>query len=182
MMDMMLTAHACGTTNVTMFMFANADSWQFFPFATGIRRGRRLAAQTRRTNEEHHTTSQCGDNDAGNIENLVLINIWYAVQVSYMLDYLATTLDSDGSKMLDNTVSLVGNELGVGNTHDYRNISWMVGRRGRRSHQIGPVPAISPRASHNLLTSICNTMGLPDTTFGIPGVCTGPLASPSLTG
>jgi hypothetical protein len=36
---------------------------------------------------------------------------------------------------------------------------------------------------NNLLTSICNAMGLSDVkTFGIPGVCTGPLASPALSG
>lgn len=39
MMDMMLTANACGMANVTTFMFANADSWQFYPFATGVSGG-----------------------------------------------------------------------------------------------------------------------------------------------
>lgn len=35
-----------------------------------------------------------------------------------------------------------------------------------------------PDRPHNdLLVSVCNAMGLADvTTFGIPGVCTGPLA------
>jgi hypothetical protein len=178
LMDMMLTAHACGMTNVSTFMFANADSWQFYPFATGYPVGSSPAG----ANEEHHNTSHCSDNDAANIENLVLINIWHAVQVNYMLDYLATTLDSDGSKMLDNTVLLWGNELGVGNTHDYKNIPWVIAGGAGGAIKSGRFLQYPHVPHNNLLTSICNAMGLPDTTFGIPGVCTGPLASPSLTG
>jgi len=178
MMDMMLMAQTCGMTNVTTFMFANADSWQFYPFATGYPAGSSPAG----ANEEHHTTSHCSDNDAANIENLVLINIWHAVQVNYMLDYLATTLDSDGSKMLDNTVLLWGNELGVGNTHDYKNIPWVIAGGAGGAIKSGRFLQYPHVPHNNLLTSICNAMGLPDKTFGIPGVCTGPLASPSLTG
>jgi hypothetical protein len=39
---------------------------------------------------------------------------------------------------------------------------------------------LADQPHNNLLVSICNAMGLADvTTFGIPGVCTGPL--PGLT-
>jgi hypothetical protein len=179
MMDMMLTAQTCGMTNVTTFMFANADSWQFYPFATGYPVGSSPAG----ANEEHHTTSHCNDSDATNIEHLVLINIWHSVQINYMLDYLASTLDSDGSKMLDNTVLLWGNELGVGNTHDYKNIPWVVAGGAGGAIKSGRFLQYPHVPHNNLLTSICQAMGFSDvTTFGIPGVCTGPLASPSLSG
>jgi hypothetical protein len=177
-MNLMLLAHSCGMTNVSTFMFANADSWQYYPFATGYPAGASPAG----ANEEHHGTSHCDDSDSANIENLILINQWQAMQVNAMLDYLATTTEADGSAMLDNTVLLWGNELGVGNTHDYKNIPWMIAGGGGtiksgRYLQYPDVP-------HNdLLVSVCNAMGFSDvTTFGIPGVCTGPLASPSLSG
>ncbi len=178
-MDLMLLAHSCGMTNVSTFMFANADSWQYYPFATGYPIGSVPAG----ANEEHHGTSHCSDSDSANIENLVLINIWHAVQVNYMLDSLAATTDSDGSPMLDNTVLLWGNELGVGNTHDYKNIPWLVAGGGGGAIKSGRYLQYPDVPHNDLLVSICNAMGFSDvTTFGIPGVCTGPLASPSLTG
>ena len=45
---------------------------------------------------------------------------------SLMLDQLGMSQEVDGSTMLDNTVLLWGNELGVGNTHDYKNIPWVL--------------------------------------------------------
>ncbi len=168
-LDLMVLAHSCGMTNVSTFMFANADSWQYYPFAGA--------------NEEHHTTSHCDDHDSANIENLILMNIWQAQQVNYLMDQLAATVETDGSKMLDNSLILWGNELGVGNTHSYQNIPWVIfgGAGGAiKSGRFLQYPGVP---HNNLLVSICNAMGFSDvTTFGIPGVCTGPLASPSLSG
>jgi hypothetical protein len=162
-MDMMLLGLSCGMTNVSTFMWANADSWQYYPFAGA--------------NEEHHGTSHCSDTDSVNVNNLVLMNIWQAQQVAYMLGKLSTTLESDGSTMLDNTVLLWGNELGVGNTHSYKNIPWMLAGGAGGYFKTGRFLQYPDLPHNNLLVSICNAMGFSDvTTFGIPGVCTGPLA------
>jgi hypothetical protein len=149
-------------THVSTFMWANADSWQYYPFA-GV-------------NEEHHGLSHSNDTDAASIEKLILINIWQAQQVGYMLDKLSTTPESDGSMMLDNTVLLWGNELGVGNTHDYKNIPWMLAGGAGGYFKMGQYLQFQDVPHNNLLVSICNAMGFSDvTTFGIPGVCTGAL-------
>ncbi|HEX4336601.1 MAG TPA: DUF1552 domain-containing protein [Polyangiaceae bacterium] len=164
-MDMMLLAHVCGMTNVSTFMFANADSWQYFPFA-GV-------------DEEHHGLSHSSDDDSASVEKLVKINVWHGQQVNYMLDKLAATTESDGSNMLDNTLLLWGNELGVGNTHDYKNIPWLLAG-GSSYFKMGRSLQFQDLPHNNLLVSVCNAMGFDDvTTFGIPGVCTGPL--PGLT-
>ncbi|HEX3597467.1 MAG TPA: DUF1552 domain-containing protein [Polyangiaceae bacterium] len=164
-MDMMLLAHVCGLTNVSTFMFANADSWQYFPFA-GV-------------NEEHHSLSHSSDSDAASVEKLIKINVWHGQQINYMLDKLAGTTEQDGSNMLDNTLFLWGNELGVGNTHDYKNIPWLLAG-GAGYFKTGRSLQFKDLPHNDLLVSICNAMGLDDvTTFGIPGVCTGPL--PGLT-
>jgi hypothetical protein len=161
-MDMMLLALSCGMTNVATFMWANADSWQYYPFAGA--------------NEEHHGTSHCDDSDSANVNNLVMMNIWQAQQVTYMLDQLAATKEADGSTMLDNTVLLWGNELGVGNTHSYKNIPWMLAGGAGGYFKTGRFLQYPDVPHNNLLVSICNAMGFSDvTTFGIPGVCTGPL-------
>jgi Protein of unknown function (DUF1552) len=178
-LDLMVLAHSCGMTNVSTFMFANADSWQYYPFATGNPVGSSPAG----ANEEHHTTSHCSDSDSANVENLVLMNVWQAQQVNYLLDQLSSTLEPDGSRMLDNSLILWGNELGVGNTHDYRNIPWVVAGGAGGAIKSGRFLQYPNVPHNNLLVSVCNAMGFADVaTFGIPGVCTGPLASPSLSG
>jgi hypothetical protein len=164
-MDMMLLAHVCGMTNVSTFMFANADSWQYFPFAD--------------VNEEHHALSHSSDSDAVSIEKLVKINVWHGQQVNYILDRLAATKEADGSNMLDNTLLLWGNELGVGNTHDYKNIPWLLAG-GSHLLKTGRYLQFKDMPHNNMLVSICNAMGFADvTTFGVPGCCTGAL--PGLT-
>ncbi len=161
-MDLMLLAQTCGMTHVSTFMFANADSWQFFPFC-GV-------------NEEHHGLSHCSDSDSVSIEKLIKINIWHSQQVAYLLGKLAATIEPDGSKMLDNTLLLWGNELGVGNTHDYKNIPWLLAGGTGGYFKMGRYLQFPNVPHNNLLVSVCNAMGLSDvTTFGIPGVCTGPL-------
>jgi hypothetical protein len=58
--DLMLLAHTCGLTRVSTFMWANADSWQYYPWI-GV-------------NEEHHELSHAGDQDSVSIDKLVKIN------------------------------------------------------------------------------------------------------------
>jgi len=161
-MDLMLLAHICGLTNVSTFMFANADSWQYFPWI-GV-------------NEEHHGLSHSADNDAASTEKLIKINTWHGTQVAYLLDQLAATKEADGSSMLDNSLVLWGNELGVGNTHDYKNIPWLLAGGAGGTLKMGRSLQFPDVPHNNLLVSVCNAMGFDDvTTFGIPGVCTGPL-------
>jgi hypothetical protein len=165
-LDLMVLSHACGLTQVSTFMWANADSWQYFPFA-GV-------------NEEHHTLSHAGDSDAAATEKLVKINQWHAGQVAYLLDKLSAVTEVGGGTMLDNTVLLWGNELGVGNSHTYQNIPWVVAG-GAGYFKTGRYLQYKDRNHNDLLVSMCHAMGLTDTTtFGIPELCTGPLTG--LTG
>lgn len=166
-MDLMLLALTCGMTNVATFMWGNADSWQYYPWI-GI-------------NEEHHELSHAGDEDTETRDKLIEINAWHSEQVAYVLGRLKQLQDIDGTSMLDNTVFLWGNELGAGNTHTYKDIPWLLA--GGRAGGLNPGRYLSyPDLPHNnLLVSICHALGFSDvTTFGIPGVCTGPL--PDLTG
>ena len=164
--DLMVLAHACGLTQVSTLMWANADSWQYFPFA-GV-------------NEEHHALSHSGDSDAAATDKLVKINVWHSGQVAYLLDKLSATTEVGGGSMLDNTVVLWGNELGVGNSHTYQNIPWVIAG-GAGYFKTGRYLQYKDQNHNNLLVSICHAVGLTEmTTFGIPDLCTGPLSG--LTG
>src|SRR4029077_37029 len=104
-MDLMILAHGCDLTRVSTLMWANADSWQYYPWI-GV-------------NEEHHELSHGSDSDSASTEKLIKINAWHAEQVNYLLDRLAATPEADGGTLLDHTLLLWGNELGVGNSHTY---------------------------------------------------------------
>jgi hypothetical protein len=165
-MDLMLLAQRCEMTRVSTFMWANADSWQYYPWI-GV-------------NEEHHELSHAGDEDAAAREKLITINAWHAEQLKYLLDGLAMSEEPDGTSLLDNTLVLWGNELGAGNSHSYTNIPWLLAGGAGGALRMGRYLQFEDRPHNDLLVSVCNAMGLPDiTTFGIPGVCTGPL--PNLT-
>ena len=161
-MDLMLLALTCGMTNVATFMFANSDSWQYYPWI-GI-------------NEEHHTMSHAADSDTATMEKLVQINIWTAQQITYMLDGLAKATDTDGSSVLDNSLLLWGNELGKGNTHTYQDIPWMLAGGVGGQFRMGRYLQYPSVAHNNMLVSIANAFGFTDvTTFGDATVCTGAL-------
>jgi hypothetical protein len=161
-MDLMLLAQTCGMTRVSTFMFANADSWQYYPWI-GV-------------NEEHHELSHSGNTDAAATDKLVKINIWHSEQFKYMLDALSAVQEADGSSMLDSSLILWGNELGAGNNHTYKNIPWVIAGGAGGALKTGRQVNYKDQPHNNLLVSVCNAMGFDDvTTFGIPGVCTGPL-------
>jgi hypothetical protein len=161
-MDLLLLAHSCGMTQVSTLMWANADSWQYYPWI-GV-------------NEEHHELSHAGDDDMAARDKLIKINTWHSEQVKYLLDHLDMVQEADGSTMLDNTVLLWGNELGAGNTHSYKDIPWLLAGRAGGALRTGRSLRFEDRPHNDLLVSVCNAMGLDDvTTFGIPGVCTGAL-------
>jgi hypothetical protein len=160
---LMTLALTCGMTNVATFMFANADSWQWYPWI-GV-------------NEEHHATSHADDTDAAAQEALTQINIWTAQQIGTMLDALAAAQEPDGSTMLDNSLLLWGNELGKGNTHTYQNIPWMLAGGVGGQFRMGRFLQYPSVPHNNMLLSIQNAFGIPGTTFGDSTVCTGPLTN-----
>jgi hypothetical protein len=93
-----------------------------------------------------------------------------------MLDALAAVKEPDGSSMLDSSLILWGNELGAGNTHTYKNIPWVIAGSAGGYLKTGRQINYKDQPHNNLLVSVCQAMGFSDvTTFGIPGVCTGPL-------
>lgn len=165
--DLMLLAHSCDLTRVSSFMFANANSWQMYPWLD--------------INEEHHEISHAGDEDVVQNDKLVKIHRWHSEQFGYILDQLALQTEQDGSSMLDSSLLLWGNELGAGNTHTYKDIPWVLAGGASGALKPGRYLQYGDMPHNNLLVSVCQAMGMPDVnTFGIPGVCTGP--APGLAG
>ncbi len=160
--DLMILAHTCGFSNVTTFMWANADSWQTYPWL-GIP-------------DEHHALSHTSLDNKEECDKLIKINAWHSEQIAYLFDRLSESLAQDGSSVLDNTLMLWGNELGQGNTHTFQNIPFVIGGGCGGYFKMGRYLNLPNQPHNNLLVSCANAMGLKDvTTFGIPGLCTGPV-------
>ncbi len=101
--------------------------------------------------------------------------IWHASRSTYVLDQLALEEGRkvDGSSLLDHSLVAWGNELGVGNSHTYRDIPWVLAGGARRLLEDGASLHEIPDLPHNnlLWSRSATPMGLDDvTTFGIPGV------------
>jgi hypothetical protein len=86
--------------------------------------------------------------------------------------------EGDGS-MLDNTLLLWCNELAKGNIHGHADAPYVLAGRaggGLRTGRLLSYAGGSTVPHNNLLVSLLNAMGLPDTTFGKAEWCQGPLS------
>ena len=163
-MDLLAGAFACDLVRVATLQWTHAESNQTFPFI-GV-------------NGQHHAMSHAADSDAAAQENLTRINIFYAEQLRYLLDKLASYPEGDRT-LLDNTVVLWAGEVGKGNNHAHRDLPFLLagscGGHFRTGRFVDYLARGRAHPHNDLLVSLANAMGLPDATFGDPEHCTGPL-------
>ncbi|MDZ4697889.1 MAG: DUF1552 domain-containing protein [Deltaproteobacteria bacterium] len=108
---------------------------------------------------------------------LTEINAWFADQLSFFLDRLASYPEPGGGTLLDNTLVLWWNELGMGD-HRCDRFPFVLAGGAGGALKMGRFLKSPPRTSNNnLLLSIYNmTTGSQSRSFGMPELCTGPLA------
>lgn len=123
----------------------------------------------------HHTLSHASDTDAAAVEQLHAIGRWYASQFATLLDKLAAVREHDGS-LLDNTVVLWCSDVSTGNTHERRDMPYVLA--GRCGGALSPGRRVGfDGAPHNeLLLAIAHAMDVPIDTFGNPDYCRAPLS------
>ncbi len=124
-------------------------------------------------NEGHHGLSHEPDDNKDAQEKLVKINKWFAEQLHYLVEKLATTPEPVGDGMLlDNTTIVWTNELGKGNSHTLNDIPFVLigdgfGFRTGRSLKYDRVP-------HNRLwLAFAHGAQHAIETFGNPKLCEG---------
>jgi hypothetical protein len=162
-MDLVVMAMACDLTRVATIQWEKSvGDVQFDWVDSTIARG-------------HHDMSHDPDDNADTQEKLTKINIWFAQQLNYLIEAMKKVPEGSGT-MLDNTLILWCNELSKGNAHSHDHMPFLLAGhaggalRGNQFLQLSKIP------HNNLLVSCMNLMGLPDTTFGNPAYCTGPLS------
>lgn len=126
--------------------------------------------------ERHHELSHDPDLKTESQEKLIKINHWYAQQLHYLVDQLATTKEPGSDRsLLDGTLILWGNELGKGNSHTRNDIPFLM---------VGNAPGFTlgrykdfKNVPHNrLLISLAHAFDHRLETFGTEEFCVdGPL-------
>lgn len=160
-MDLLVLALACGQSRVATFQWSRSVSDVRFTWL-GI-------------DDSHHALSHLPDTDTMAQDKLAAINTWYAERFAALVEKLKGYEEGEGT-LFDQCLLLWCNELAKGNVHSRIDAPYVLAgsaggalRTGRFLRYSGDVP------HNNLLVSILNTFGVPDTTFGRRDWCTGPL-------
>jgi hypothetical protein len=148
---------ACNLTRVATLQWTRSTSDQIFSWL-GITEG-------------HHALSHIDEQPAA-ITKLIQINAWYAEQFTYLMKKL-DSFDEGGRSVFDNTVSLWGNELGTGG-HTRKDTPFVLAG-GTGFFRPGRWIKYAGHSHADLHVSCLNALGIPDTSFGDPALCNGPL-------
>ena len=166
-MDLLVSSLACDLTRVASIQWTKSVG--DIPFTwLGIQEG-------------HHTLSHEPDGNQAAQDKLTQINQWYASQFAYLIQKMKEIPEGDGT-LLDNTVILWTNELGVGNSHTRNDMPYVLAGSAGGYFNTGRYLRygtwLNSGPPHNdLLLTLVNSMGINDTSFGSPQHCDGPIAN-----
>lgn len=157
-MDLLVTALACGMTRVASIQWAHTVAPQLFSW---LGQG-----------EGHHELSHKGDGDAAGVQRFVTCQRWFAEQFGYLIKALKGTPDPQGGTLLDSTVVMWCTELGDSRLHICQSVPFVLAGGGVRA---GRYLRFKGAPHNQLLTSLCQAVGLTNTSFGDPSRGTGAL-------
>lgn len=121
----------------------------------------------------HHGLSHEPDKDEVTQAKLVKINKWFAGELHYLAQKLASTPEPGGEgTLLDNTLIVWTNELGKGNSHTLDNIPFVL-LGGGFGFEMGRSVKLPGVAHNRLHLAIAHAMGHRLETFGKPSLCDG---------
>jgi hypothetical protein len=164
-MDLLVEAMRCDHTRVATLLWSGAVSSQTFRFLA------------RPITEGHHPLSHPGANGyplADALDKQTRIYHWYAAQLAYLLERLACTPDPTApGSLLDHTVVFWGTELAHAETHERRNMRFVLAG-GDSFFRTGRLLTVD-RSHNDLLVSLARACGVPITTFGEAAHCAGPI-------
>jgi Protein of unknown function (DUF1552) len=163
-MDLLTMALACDLTRVASLQWARSVSQVQFTWL-GISEG-------------HHDLSHRSDSDLAAVDKLTRINTWYASQLASLIERLKNTPDGLGGTLFDGSLVLWCNELAKGNTHSRMGAHYVLAGSAGGTLRTGRYLSYDGQSlpHNNLLVSLINAMGIPDTRFGKAEWCTGALA------
>jgi hypothetical protein len=151
--DLAIQALACDATRVVSIQMSHTVGPVAFTWE-GISDG-------------HHTLSHASDTDADSVDKFVTCERWFAEQFATIVQQLKETADPNtGAPLLDTTLVLWAKELGDGRLHTCVNVPWILAGSGGGFFSTGRYLDLGGATHDSVLTSICQSFGLTNTTFG----------------
>ncbi len=160
--DMMVTALACDMTRVASLQCSHTVS-PTVPTWLDIADG-------------HHSLSHIDDANVAGVAQFVKAEQWFAEQFAYLVQRLADTDEADGTgSMLDNSVVVWAKEMGDSRLHTCKGVPFVLAGGAGGRWKTGRYLKFAGESHGKLLLSLCQAMGLGNTTFGNPMVGNAPL-------
>jgi hypothetical protein len=161
LLDVLAAAFACDLTRVASYQISTSLNRLRYPWLDSLGEG--------------HALSHSGPSDVDAHDQLIRRQTWHSGRLAYLLSRLASIPEVDGTTVLDNTLVLWGNEVSLGYTHSHENMPFLLAGGGWH-FRTGRYITYQSAPHNNLLVSVLNAMGLPNTTFGQTDLSTGPLS------
>lgn len=159
-MDMLAMSFICDLTRVATLQWSTSQSIQSYSFLN--------------VPSVHHPISH--NSDAASIEHLRKIQVWLMEQFFYLGKLLDDVKEPTGGSVLDNAVLLTGSEVGVGQSHTFTDMPFLILGGAGGAIKSNRFMTYQSAAHNDLYTSILQAMGLPySTVFGDPTLGKGPL-------
>lgn len=160
-MDMIVAAFQCGLTRVASLQWGNSNDQCTYSWL-GV-------------NALGHDLAHNNNNVDPSGSKKTTVFQWYAEQAAYLLEQLSSISEGGGS-MLDNTLILWASEFSESNGHASNDLLWLLMGNAGGYFRSGRILNVRGKTTNDLLTSVCNAFGLPDTTYGNPRYCSGPIS------
>ncbi len=100
---------------------------------------------------------------------------WYMEELAYLVDQLSQLADAGGTTLLDNMIVYSVSELGDGASHATNRLPVVLAGGACGQLETGRHVRADGGRIGELYVSFLNMFGAPDTSFGEPGLCSGPL-------
>jgi hypothetical protein len=164
MTDLLVAALACDLTRVGTMQWSDSEA----KFMLGF-----LNDSTGASLKDHHHGYQ---HDRGfQPAALETIYQFYAEKFAYLLAKLDSVEESNGT-LLDNSLVLAVTEIQMPETHGQTNMPFILAGKAGGKIRTQRWLRVPSTPHNNLLVSVLNLFGLPETTFGHPEYCTGALS------
>lgn len=152
-MDIMVQALACGITNVGFLQYSHKDGpiVMDFPGGPGLSIGQHTAS--------HHGDVQTSKDRFGDVQSYFMTE--YAKLITKM-----KAISEGDQTLLYNSVSLAFSEIGESNYHTMQNVGLVMAGQAGGLIKTGRAMDGTGVSHNQVLVSVLQAMGLPDSTFG----------------
>ncbi len=161
--QLLTAAFSCGLTRIASLQFSTAVNDIRMPWVESTGSG--------------HALSHAGDSNDDATEERIRRQNWMAQELADLMADL-DAIPEGGGTVLDNTLIVWANELGVGNAHTHSNIPFLLAGGANSMLRMGRFVQYPDDTNHGaLLVALLNAMGVDADGFGHPDYAVGPLSN-----